>query len=168
VNPPPLARGVAVLALLAGCSSSSNTAGPDPGPTGDTVLVPEGTFLLGGARSVWQDAFAIDRNEVTIDDFVLFLNGRGNEEEGGKLWFDHYANLEVAVEGDKYSVVDGYQGNPAVFVSWHGAQAYCEWTGSRLPTEEENGSSKLGLEVCWAQANLGTLATCGQSAKYRI
>lgn len=73
-------------------------------------------------RSVYVDAFEIDRYEVTNAQYRRFLvaSGRG----GPRYW-----------DGDRYP--EGQADLPVVGVGWTDACDYCEWAGKRLPTEAE-------------------------------
>ena len=89
-------------------------------------------------HSVALDAFEIDQTEVTNAQFAVFLNERGNQEEGGVTWLDldaEYCPIERV--GGEFRPKSGYADHPVVEVSWYGAAAYCEWAGARLPTEAE-------------------------------
>ncbi len=93
------------------------------------VSVPAGEFEMGSAEgesneqpvhTVALDAFWIDQTEVTNAQYALCVaDGVCDEAE--------YAD-DADFSGDAY---------PVVGVSWHDANAYCEWVGVRLPTEAE-------------------------------
>jgi iron(II)-dependent oxidoreductase len=97
------------------------------------------------------DAFQIERTEVSLRQYVAFLNylqstGRNHlngcgtdgiprqcvatqQEQSFSLIFYDSANYEVRP--------DFLADNAAVYVTWYGADAYCRALGRRLPTEAE-------------------------------
>jgi formylglycine-generating enzyme required for sulfatase activity len=101
------------------------------------VLVPAGEFLMGEdsrkyavgdpmhnyapIHRVFVDAFYIDKYEVTVSQYAKFLEETHRAEP--RFWNE--AKLER----------DGRR--PVIGVAWDDANAYCQWTGKRLPTEAE-------------------------------
>ncbi len=104
------------------------------------VLIPAGPFSMGSndglpnerpERQVTLDAFYIDRQEITIARYAQFLEA--TQRKAPSTWDED----AVAAAGDR----------PVVGVNWFDAEAYCKWTGARLPTEAE-----------WEKAAKGTAA----------
>ncbi len=117
----------------------------------------------GPVREITLDAFYIDETTVTNFQFAEFIKTSNYitdaERFGWSFVFygllseeDQKADYEVAVptpwwcaipgaqwdhpEGEK-SNIDERMNHPVVHVSWNDAQAYCQWSGKRLPTEAE-------------------------------
>ena len=67
--------------------------------------------------------FWIDTAEVTVGQFKKFL-AESDHQFSGDLWKDIY----------QYSPTDSH---PMIYVDWHDATAYSEWSGKRLPTRAE-------------------------------
>jgi iron(II)-dependent oxidoreductase len=112
-----------VLFALALCTSQRH---PAEAPEG-MVLVPAGWFRMGEddgrasnqpAHSVYLNAFAIDRTEITQAAFAQFV-----------------AATDAPLKS--WSESEGNPNDPATGVVWREAEAYCRWVGKRLPTEAE-------------------------------
>ncbi|MEW6406685.1 MAG: SUMF1/EgtB/PvdO family nonheme iron enzyme, partial [Chloroflexota bacterium] len=102
------------------------------------VLIPEGTFYMGGVdgraagdekpvHQVTMSAFWMDKVEVTNGMYALCVKAgacqipRELKSESQQLY---YTNAD-------------FNDYPVVYVTWYMATSYCEWAGRRLPTEAE-------------------------------
>jgi serine/threonine protein kinase len=121
------------------------------------VLIPAGSYMMGAANAdanaglderpsheVTLDGFYIDRHEVTVAQYVAFLNALGTGHAGTCLGYTclrtSFETLQSHILWNQdviYEAEAGYEQYPVNNVSWFGAQAYCEWVGGRLPTEAE-------------------------------
>jgi eukaryotic-like serine/threonine-protein kinase len=120
-----------------------------------TVYVPAGEFGMGSTDGEFDEkpvhtvalgGFWIDRTEVTVGQFAVFVAKAGHrttaEEQGwAYTWVESAgewqkvggANWQHPQRPDSGALDD----HPVVQVSWDDAAAYCAWAGSRLPTEAE-------------------------------
>ena len=162
------------------------------GPKIELVVVKEGRFKMGSENGntdekpihkVMLSSFKISKYEITHQQYIEFLNAIGCNCNGT---FDDplFGNVKyIDMDGEFCAV--GYNdtlfyfnGNncvpapdcPVIEVTWYGANAYCRWTGGRLPTEAEwefaarggtvssgftySGSNSLD-EVAWYGSNSG-------------
>lgn len=98
----------------------------------------DGVALFGKMVPIKELNIWIDQHEVTSSQFARFLNAVGNQTEGGLPWFDvNGKGAGLLQQGGRFVPKAGLNDHPITFVSWFGAQAYCEWAGKRLPTETE-------------------------------
>src|SRR5215213_5442204 len=95
------------------------------------VFVPGGEFTMGSdagdeferpAHKVYWAPFYIDVNEVTCEDYLKFVKATGHRLPSN--WTNG-------------SFPPGSAKQPVTGVDWYDAAAYAEWSGKRLPTEEE-------------------------------
>lgn len=112
----------------------SPVAKPDGGPVAEgMVRVPAGEFLRGSKngvglkdewpqRSIFLDAFDIDRTEVSVAAYQAC-------EKAGACQAP-----ACTEDGD---APESRPNHPVVCVTWEAAKTFCAWAGKRLPTEAE-------------------------------
>ena len=90
------------------------------------------------------DSFMMETNEVTVSQYVEFLNSLGPDRHlngcSGNPCAATKAEAEasnVEFDGTTYSVPPLFANLPMTSVTWYGADAYCRAIGRRLPTEAE-------------------------------
>ena len=150
------------------------------------VTVPAGQFILGSKRIdddpyglwtqfddtelpqqvVWLDQYEMDRDEVSLGEFLAFLRQRKQhppDELQKLIW--HLITV--------HSVTDQTLARwPALYVTWKEAQDFCAAQGKRLPTEAEWEKAARGPNgnlFPWGQAAPdNTLAMFGQHHVHEI
>jgi formylglycine-generating enzyme required for sulfatase activity len=78
-------------------------------------------------------AFEMARYPVTVTEYARFVDAGGYGKE--ELW--RAGAYGALTEPKDWQAQLRYPNRPVVSVSWYEAMAYCSWTGTRLPAEEE-------------------------------
>ena len=117
------------------------------GPPVGMVLIPAGTFGMGGwddgvdhtwelpVHAVHLDAFYMDKHEVTNAQFKAFIDENPEWQKDNIDERFHWGSYLYHWDGNTYP--SGKANHPVTYVSWYAAMAYAEWAGKRLPTEAE-------------------------------
>ena len=135
-----------VVELPARLAAISRLAAPSP-----TVPIAAGWFLLGTNRKdddpygfetqyddteqpqkrVWLDAYAIDRDEVNLGEYLADLRARHREPSDLlERLIHHMITVHAATD-------EGLARWPALYLTWAEADEFCRAQGKRLPTEAE-------------------------------
>lgn len=92
-------------------------------------------------------AFYLGTYAVTNAQFARFLTVMNPSPERIGLWLAALERiLPPASKDAPWQVAAGYENHPVPHVSWAGADAYCAWTGLRLPTEIEWEKGARGID----------------------
>lgn len=129
-----------LLLMFAGCQKAEQkkeeAAAAPAAPVvnyNEMVFVPAGKCIIGGAadqaitkfssppHEVDLKSFWIDKYEVTFEQFLMFVAETGHPTQGN--WRDFFSDDRAM--------------DPVVNVTLEDAQAYAEWQGKRIPTQEE-------------------------------
>lgn len=119
---------------------------------GMMVLVPVGSFVMGSTAEEIDAAIALcnesDRDNNCLRDWFSHeaRNGDNTQTFTEPFWFDKYEvtrrRYQACVDAGACTAPPASDFStepeqPINRVTWFEAQAYCEWTGGRLPTEAE-------------------------------
>jgi len=113
----------------------------------EMVYVPAGEFEMGGSDAdaysdekpvhrVDLDAYWIDKYEVSNAQYALCV-------AAGDCTKPEYTNSYTR---SNYYGNQEYDNYPVIRVSWHQAQAYCQWAGGDLPTEAQWEKAARGTD----------------------
>lgn len=124
--------------------SMSQTAIAPKVPLG-MVVIPAGKFLMGSnsgedderpLREVHIDSFYLDKHEVTVEQYQVFLSARPAQRKPD-YWIEQL----------------NWPRHPVVYVSWDDAGAYCKWR-----SQKAGARVRLPREAEWEYAARGGLA----------
>jgi iron(II)-dependent oxidoreductase len=125
------------------------------------VMVPSGWFFMGTApnqidadgmgrpfddteqpqRRIWLDAFEVDRDEVSLSEYLHFLAERGEAPSEELVRLIGHAVREHLLPDD---VLARW---PAFYISWDESAEFCRAGGKRLPTEAEWEKAARGKDA---------------------
>ena len=115
------------------------------------VFIEGGCFLPGSTsgdederngKKIRLNSYYISKFEISNYEYCFFLNNSDIKKEYVPLYINlngksNKVKCRIYVKDNVYKVETGFENFPICFVSWHGAQAFCKYTKTRLPTETE-------------------------------
>ena len=115
--------------------------------------IPPGEFLYGPSKTpVYLDGYCLDLVEVTVGEWNACVADGGCE--GMQEW-------EICTSKDPETspnqCFDDRDDFPANYLNWRRAEAYCLWSGKRLPTSEEWEKGARGTDgrtYSWGEEEL--------------
>jgi len=128
--------GMKMVSILAGTFKMGDETG-DLNGTETWLKIPQDEVNV--------DAFLMDEQEVTNEQYCKFLNSIKVIDDG-ETWLDSPGNeliyhdwdyCQIEKNGGQFNPKSGYENHPVVSVYWSGANKYAKWVGGRLPTEAE-------------------------------
>jgi formylglycine-generating enzyme required for sulfatase activity len=141
--PSPTALMNATTAPQGGGVPDAGTERVSPADGMTQVYVPDGTFMRGGvdadahtnempSNKVTMTGFWMDKVEVTNGMYMLCVTA-------GVCDLPRYGQMTLmkSETRENYLSDPQYTDYPVVYVTWGAADAYCKWSGRRLPTEAE-------------------------------
>jgi formylglycine-generating enzyme required for sulfatase activity len=126
-----------------------------PPKAGEMVMIKGGAYTVGPDATDKNDSpqgtvtvkdFFIDRYEVTLGEYVKFLNAGGHDGDYHPDMGDPDLCGITKNGPGNYSVVPGREFYPVVFMKLESAEAFAAWAGKRLPTEYEWEVAARGKE----------------------
>lgn len=145
---------------------------PNPIPEMEMVSIPAGSFVMGNPdasargdknrwgsdgfpqHSVTLSAYSIGKYEVTRAQYRKFIEAGGYSNEAywskiGWRWKSgerrtepkDWAAVKTAGDGSSFTQTDKH---PVIGVTYHEAEAFCNWAGGHLPTE-----AQWERAACW-------------------
>ncbi len=166
-----------MILILCGCEKYPPPAYPDI----EMISIEGGTFEMGcdtgeymekPVHTVTVNSFQLSKYEITNKQYCAFLNNMEITDmgyHGDALYIKLKDSLcQITYNNGKCKPVTGKENYPVIFVTLHGAKAFCEWMDGRLPSEAEweyaakGGNLSKGYiysgsnepdEVAWYQKN---------------
>ena len=138
---PPAVDPASVVVFAAGAFSMGHLKQPQA-PYGNDWFLNEAP-----KRQITLAAFAMDKTEVTVAAYAVFLTKRGGLRHWSPL-----QPITVAIAADgvlppMFSANGGAESLPASYVTWFDASAYCAWIGGALPTEAQWERAATGADA---------------------
>jgi len=162
---------IPVVDLGVADQNSSDRPPIDMSPPAGMILIAGGTYNMGSPLS--DTGSASDErpeHDVTLPNFYIDIT------EVTQAAYRNCVNAGSCTQPDNYTTnancnwgQAGREDHPANCIDWNQAKGYCEWRGSRLPTEEEweyvaRGKIKstypYGNEPISNQSCINTMHTC--------
>jgi formylglycine-generating enzyme required for sulfatase activity len=120
------------------------------------VYIPAGWFWMGCSpndnqckdnekpyHKVYLDAYYIDRNDVTVDEYNKCVNAGVCP---AVTYYDCYITPPTRWQFEHEDKAYQKGDHPQVCVNWDEANAYCKWAGKELPTEAQWEKAARGTD----------------------
>jgi len=82
---------------------------------------------------------------VTSSSVTGYYSGDENYGAGDYEYYDLDGYGRISWDGNNFIIEDGFDEHPVIEISWFGANAYAEYYGLRLPTEQEWEKAARGM-----------------------
>jgi formylglycine-generating enzyme required for sulfatase activity len=130
------------------------------------VFIPEGEFWAGSRREgeggrpfkVILPAYYLAVFTVTNLQYAMFLTEVNPSQKELDSWIRLENQNFIQISGAGFVAAKEKENHPVIGVSWVGANAYCNWSGLRLPTElewEKGARGTDGREFPWGNETIG-------------